>query len=122
MAVPTVYSKLIEYSRTQSSNDRYKFKDITEIMRLHACGSAALPDTGIIMLGFGFDWINFDLYCPSINLFEKSSLNSVAIYSVMKAWRELTGQVLLERYGMTETGMILSNSYRLDRIPGSVGE
>ena len=37
-------------------------------------------------------------------------------------WREITGQALLERYGMTEIGMALSNPYRGDRRPGSVGQ
>ena len=31
------------------------------------------------------------------------------------------GQRLLERYGMTETNMILSNPYQGERRPGSVG-
>ena len=37
------------------------------------------------------------------------------------AFRELTGHEILERYGMTETGMSLSNSYAGWRIPGTVG-
>jgi malonyl-CoA/methylmalonyl-CoA synthetase len=37
------------------------------------------------------------------------------------AFRELTGQDILERYGMTETGMSLSNPYAGARIPGTVG-
>ncbi|BDA41221.1 Malonate-CoA ligase ACSF3, mitochondrial [Coccomyxa sp. Obi] len=40
---------------------------------------------------------------------------------VMHKWHELSGQWLLERYGMTETNMILSNPYRGERRPGSVG-
>jgi len=36
-------------------------------------------------------------------------------------WREITGQTLLERYGMTETGMILSNPLHGERHPGLVG-
>ena len=41
--------------------------------------------------------------------------------STLERWREITGHVLLERYGMTELGMALSNS--LDRrVPGHVGE
>jgi malonyl-CoA/methylmalonyl-CoA synthetase len=41
--------------------------------------------------------------------------------STLDRWREISGQVLLERYGMTELGMVLSNS--LDRrVPGHVGE
>ncbi len=38
-----------------------------------------------------------------------------------EAFRELTGHEILERYGMTETGMNLSNSYAGARIPGTVG-
>ena len=41
--------------------------------------------------------------------------------SVHEAWRRLTGQSLLERYGMTEIGMALSNPYDGERRPGSVG-
>ncbi len=37
------------------------------------------------------------------------------------AFRELTGHDILERYGMTETGMNLSNPYVGKRIPGTVG-
>ncbi len=41
--------------------------------------------------------------------------------STLDRWRELTGHTLLERYGMTELGMVLSNT--LDRrVPGHVGE
>ncbi len=40
---------------------------------------------------------------------------------VLERWRELSGHTLLERYGMTEIGMALSNSYRGQRVPGSVG-
>ena len=41
--------------------------------------------------------------------------------SVLEKWREISGQTLLERYGMTEIGMALSNSYEGDRFPGKVG-
>jgi malonyl-CoA/methylmalonyl-CoA synthetase len=39
-----------------------------------------------------------------------------------RRWHELTGQHLLERYGMTETGMILSNPLHGERRPGAVGQ
>ena len=42
--------------------------------------------------------------------------------STLKRWKEITGHTLLERYGMTEMGMALSNPYRGERIPGSVGK
>lgn len=41
--------------------------------------------------------------------------------STLQRWQEITSHVLLERYGMTELGMALSNT--LDRrVPGHVGE
>jgi len=41
--------------------------------------------------------------------------------SVLERWNQLSGHILLERYGMTEIGMGLSNSLRGERFPGSVG-
>ena len=41
--------------------------------------------------------------------------------SVLEAWKKISGHVLLERYGMTEMGMAISNSYRAERIPGHIG-
>jgi malonyl-CoA/methylmalonyl-CoA synthetase len=41
--------------------------------------------------------------------------------AVMEKWNKITSQTLLERYGMTEIGMGLSNSYRGERRPGHVG-
>mmetsp|Transcript_79475 Transcript_79475/g.251061 ORF Transcript_79475/g.251061 Transcript_79475/m.251061 type:complete len:721 (-) Transcript_79475:212-2374(-) len=39
----------------------------------------------------------------------------------MKSWAEISGHVLLERYGMTEIGMGLSNRIDGTRYPGCVG-
>ncbi len=39
----------------------------------------------------------------------------------LERWREITGHTLLERYGMTELGMVLSNPLHGERKPGSVG-
>jgi len=41
--------------------------------------------------------------------------------SVMEKWHELSGHWLLERYGMTEIGMAISNPYLGERRPGFVG-
>jgi malonyl-CoA/methylmalonyl-CoA synthetase len=41
--------------------------------------------------------------------------------SVHEQWQALTRQVLLERYGMTELGMALSNPMHGERRPGFVG-
>jgi malonyl-CoA/methylmalonyl-CoA synthetase len=40
---------------------------------------------------------------------------------VLERWRAITGHTLLERYGMTEIGMALSNPLVGERRPGTVG-
>jgi malonyl-CoA/methylmalonyl-CoA synthetase len=40
--------------------------------------------------------------------------SAAAPVALLERWREVSGQTLLERYGMTETGMILSNPYEVD--------
>ena len=40
----------------------------------------------------------------------------------LERWREITGHTLLERYGMTEIGMALSNPLAGERRPGGVGQ
>jgi malonyl-CoA/methylmalonyl-CoA synthetase len=41
--------------------------------------------------------------------------------STLQRWKDISGHTLLERYGMTEIGMALSNPLRGKRVPGSVG-
>jgi malonyl-CoA/methylmalonyl-CoA synthetase len=41
--------------------------------------------------------------------------------SVMEKWAQMSGHQLLERYGMTELGMAISNPYHGDRKAGYVG-
>jgi len=42
--------------------------------------------------------------------------------SMLKKWKKISGQILLERYGMTEIGMALSNRLKGRRYPGYVGK
>jgi len=42
--------------------------------------------------------------------------------TTLARWREITGHTLLERYGMTEIGMALSNPIDGERLPGHVGQ
>ncbi|KAJ8400464.1 hypothetical protein AAFF_G00395880 [Aldrovandia affinis] len=88
MAVPTIYSKLIQYYEqhfTQTHVRDFVKAVCTEKIRLMVSGSAALPQP------------------------------------TLERWREITGHTLLERYGMTEIGMALSNPLRGPRVPGAVG-
>ncbi|KAM4613968.1 malonate--CoA ligase ACSF3, mitochondrial isoform 1-T2 [Discoglossus pictus] len=88
MAVPTIYSKLIDYYERHFTRPRVQdFVRATcqENIRLMVSGSSALP------------------------------------VPVLERWREITGHTLLERYGMTEIGMALTNPLHGARVPGSVG-
>lgn len=88
MAVPTIYSKLIQYYNQHFTQPHVKdfVKAVCkEKIRLMVSGSAALP------------------------------------LPTLQRWEEITGHMLLERYGMTEIGMALSNPLRGPRIPGAVG-
>ena len=58
--------------------------------------------------------------------FKKMRLNisgsAACPVKLFKQWKELTGQTLLERYGMTEIGMGISNPYNGERRAGAVGQ
>jgi len=87
MAVPTIYSKLIQHHKAANLTDQEKneIKAKCQQFRLMVSGSAALPEP------------------------------------VMKEWQDIAGHTLLERYGMTEIGMALSNPLNGPRMPGCVG-
>ncbi len=42
--------------------------------------------------------------------------------SVMESWQKISGHYLLERYGMTEIGMAISNPYTGERRAGYIGK
>ncbi len=41
---------------------------------------------------------------------------------VLEKWKEISGHTLLERYGMTEIGMAISNPYDKERRAGHIGQ
>jgi malonyl-CoA/methylmalonyl-CoA synthetase len=57
--------------------------------------------------------------CANIRLFISGSAPLLA--EAHQRFEEKTGQRILERYGMTETGMITSNPYAGARVAGTVG-
>jgi malonyl-CoA/methylmalonyl-CoA synthetase len=85
MAVPTIYSKLIEHWENASPAQQQKASAACKALRLMVSGSAALP------------------------------------VPVLEKWKNISGHTLLERYGMTEIGMALSNPLHGERRPGFVG-
>ena len=61
--------------------------------------------------------------CNGFNAMRLNISGSAACpVKLFKQWKELTGQVLLERYGMTEIGMGISNPYNGERRAGAVGQ
>ncbi len=57
--------------------------------------------------------------CQSMRLMVSGS--AALPVSTLEKWRSISGHTLLERYGMTEIGMALSNPLHGERIPGHVG-
>jgi malonyl-CoA/methylmalonyl-CoA synthetase len=57
--------------------------------------------------------------CRSLRLMVSGS--AALPVSTLERWKEISGHTLLERYGMTEIGMALSNPLHGERVPGSVG-
>lgn len=87
MAVPTIYSRLIEIYDAMTNEEQARATAACKQFRLMVSGSAPLPSP------------------------------------LKERWRQISGgQVLLERYGMTETGMIISCGMdEAHRVDGHVG-
>ena len=58
-------------------------------------------------------------YCNNMRLFISGS--APLLEQTFEDFQQRTGHTILERYGMTETGMITSNPVEGDRIAGTVG-
>ncbi len=63
---------------------------------------------------------NLRASCSSFRLMVSGS--AALPIPVLTEWESITGMRLLERYGMTEIGMALSNPYLTERRPGHVGQ
>ena len=58
----------------------------------------------------------------SLNKFRLMVSGSAALpVSVLEKWEKISGHILLERYGMTEIGMAISNPYKGERKAGYIG-
>jgi malonyl-CoA/methylmalonyl-CoA synthetase len=81
----------------------------TVYVRLIAAWDAASPERRAVL----------SRACEKLRLMVSGS--AALPVSTLERWREISSHTLLERYGMTEIGMALSNPYRGERVPGSVG-
>lgn len=85
----------------------------------------AVPTIYVKLIQY-FDTIDADEVQKICDGFRPMRLNisgsAACPVKLFEQWQQLTGQVLLERYGMTEIGMGLSNPYDGERRAGHVGQ
>jgi malonyl-CoA/methylmalonyl-CoA synthetase len=107
MAVPTVYAKMVESlsSLDSARDDKNSARDDKNSARDDK--DSTRDDKRFAVEG-------------KIRLMVSGS--AALPVSVLQKWKEITGHTLLERYGMTETGMVLSNPLDGERRAGSVGQ
>ena len=96
--------------------DRFRQGDLTLFMavptmyaKLISAWQAAPPD----------QQRNMSAGCEKMRLMVSGS--AALPVETFQSWASITGHVLLERYGMTEIGMALSNPLHGQRVPGHVG-
>ncbi len=103
--------------------------DIPKITAEIAAGTynvfMAVPTIYVKLIQY-FDTIDADEVSKVCDGFRPMRLNisgsAACPVKLFNQWKELTGQILLERYGMTEIGMGLSNPYDGERRAGHVGQ
>ncbi len=102
---------------------------VTEIFELFKKGCLnvfmAVPTIYFKLIAY-FDTLSSSEQASLFNSMQKFRLmvsGSAALpISVMEKWYQISGHNLLERYGMTELGMAISNPYNGERRAGYVGE
>lgn len=94
---------------------RFQVDSVLDLLP-HSTVMMGVPTFYVRLLGE--DRFSGDL-CTSMRLFIAGSAPLRA--ETFEAFEARTGQRILERYGMTEAGMITSNPYDGDRIAGTVG-
>lgn len=85
----------------------------------------AVPTIYVKLIQY-FETLNSDQVKTICDGFANMRLNisgsAACPVKLFNQWQQLTGQVLLERYGMTEIGMGISNPYYGERRAGFVGQ
>lgn len=139
MAVPTVYSKLIQYYDQHFTQPRVRdfirgvCKERIRYWILHSLFFLEHPlkvfCVRLLFLCFKSSkhvvWKENILFGGGVLFSRRSSSRLMVSGSAalplptLQRWREITGHTLLERYGMTEIGMALSNPLKGPRIPGT---
>jgi malonyl-CoA/methylmalonyl-CoA synthetase len=109
----------VEFSKEFSAErvfERFVSKEITLFM--------AVPTIYFKLISF---WENSpqnkkDEYTEALKCLRLMVSGSAALpVSIMDKWKIISGHTLLERYGMTEIGMAISNPYKGERKAGYIG-
>ncbi|KAK3086669.1 hypothetical protein FSP39_021664 [Pinctada imbricata] len=93
MGVPTMYAKLIEYYE-EHYEPQINTNSASGLMLKHTI-TTKFSNMRLMVSG-----------------------SAALPESIMKKWHQISGHWLLERYGMTEVGMALTNPLNGERIPG----
>ena len=128
MAVPTVYAKLLEEARQAITPFGLKFQEVRSILldtddeSISSLVALHEKKHGIESLAsfVSLQELKDALYTIA-NMRLTVSGSAALPDPVLLQWKELTGHTLLERYGMTEIGMALSNPLVGERVASSVG-
>ena len=101
-------SRMIWFSRFDPKAAIARFADATVFMGVPTLYVRMLDEPALT-----------EAACRGMRLFVSGSAPLLA--ETFDAWRERSGQVILERYGMSETVMLTSNPYDGERRAGTVG-
>lgn len=106
MAVPTIYVKLIAAWEAAHAQAHFSAQPVKN----SGIGSEdTAPTSSTLASGLA-------------NLRLMVSGSAALPVQVLQQWQQISGHLLLERYGMTEIGMALSNPLHGQRLPGCVGQ
>lgn len=87
-------------------------------VRVQGSGRGRMPQHALQCAAMFADSARYTQWCMQCHQLTSSPCCPLDPSSRLQRWKELSGQQLLERYGMTETGMILSNPYQVIALRG----
>jgi malonyl-CoA/methylmalonyl-CoA synthetase len=124
MGVPTIYARLIEEARRSAHTAGIPLGDLRTLSPERVAHFTATPAAGSEKSASSpaVPLAILSAALRTVTGLRLTVCGSAALPDpVLDAWQELTGQTLLERYGMTEVGMAMTNPLRGERVRGAIG-